>query len=90
MESCFPLFIAVLIVPLIVGLNLVFKPSRFVKYTGWYTLKPVITTPLLVFYILNYFDDAGNYVALIPGAILTLVIIVLFRDLSTGKSRDSF
>ena len=83
-----------LLAPLFIGLYLVFQPARLKKFAGWYTLKPVITTPLL-FAVLFQPDtlpefEALKYFPVLLGVALSLMIIWLFRDLYFGENREFF
>ena len=82
------LLILVIVFPFIAGIILVTKPARFSRLAGWYTLKPVITTPLLILSLLGWLAiDTLRYIGLLPGIILLIAIPWAYRDLFAGENR---
>ena len=77
-------------VPAAVGLYLVAKRSTDLSLmAGLLTLKPIVTTPIW-FAILNTFhpypNELGfaNFLSILPGASVTVMIVILFRRLFSG------
>jgi hypothetical protein len=89
MQGIVPIFI----VPTIVGFYLLvsYPGGGLKRMAGWLTLKPLVATPLWIG-ILNSItnrSDGSIILTIIPGAGLTLFIILAFKPLLFGPERSS-
>jgi len=76
-------------VPAAVGLYLVVRrPSDLSLMAGLLTLKPIVTTPIWVAIIRTLFASGplkpAHFLSILPGASLTLIIVLVFRHLFSG------
>jgi len=80
-----------LIAPIIIGVILLirFKKYRFGLLAAIFTLKPIIAYPIWFFVYSNYYDNRNIFLAasmaILPGVVLTLIIIYKFRSLFNFK-----
>ena len=85
-------FGAPLIVPIIIGTILLIrsKKHRFGLLAAIFTLKPIIAYPVWFFAYNNYYDNRNisvtSLIAILPGVVLTLIIIYQFRSLFILKT----
>lgn len=75
------LWIPALLAPLAAGIYLIRCPGHLHKLAGWFTLKPVVTTPLflLILTIISFSPQwvnrsAVKFTALLPAILFTLLI----------------
>lgn len=82
-------FIPPLLVPTFIGLRLISRQARLQKFIGWFTFKPVLATPLFLFLYLaiGNRDLFLKYSSLLPGLILTLLLVGGYRDFFKGQTR---
>ena len=80
-------------IPAIVGLYLVVKrPGPLGLMAGLLTLKPIVTTPIWLALLQNtnaYRLTPANFLAILPGAGLTLIAFMVFRPLFSGPQADN-
>jgi len=77
------------IIPLIVGIHLIRRgaDNPFAQFAGLLTLKPLLATPLWVMSAstLRYGETNGLPLTLLPGAGLTLFLMLLYHTLLFGE-----
>lgn len=86
--------IPALILPLALGVYLLRKHRLIHRFIGFFTLKPVIATPIYIALIIigslltqssqTYF---GAYLAIVPGLVLTVLIVRRYKLFFTGEYR---
>jgi hypothetical protein len=81
-------------VPAAIGLYLVVrKPSDLSLMAGLLTLKPIVTTPIWVAIIRPLFASGplkpAHFLSILPGASLTLIIVLVFRHQFSGPGSGS-
>lgn len=78
-----------LVLPLILGIIVLRMPAadRFARFAGWFTLKPVLATPIWAFVLslgartwMSAPSQTNVNAGLIPAISLTLIIVLIFRD----------
>lgn len=89
------LAIPALMIPLWLGVYLLRRPALFHKFVGMLTIKPAIATPVYVALLLigTLLTQAsrypyGGYIAMLPGLLLTLLIIRRFKEFFSGRWRS--
>lgn len=83
--------VTVFIVPLMLGIIiLLHAQDRFAQFAGWMTLKPLLATPLW-FFVTSWLATNASprlavYVNWLPGAALTVLLVVAYRQVVLGDS----
>jgi hypothetical protein len=77
-------------VPAIIGLYLIVRrPSDLSLMAGILTLKPIVTTAIWLAIIRRLTADSplqpAHFLSILPGASLTLIIVLTFRHLCSGS-----
>jgi hypothetical protein len=89
MQDIVPIFI----VPAIVGFYLLVssRGNGLRRMAGWLTLKPIVATPIWIAILDSITSrwDASIILTIIPGAGLTLLIMLAFQPLLFGPQRSS-
>jgi hypothetical protein len=78
-------------IPMGIGFYLVLtRPNRLSLMAGLLTLKPIVATPIWLAILANSFNsvphriELAHFLSVLPGASLTLAVVIVFRSLFSG------